>query len=196
MTTISRAIGLATVSCTFVVATSGCSMFTSTIFKDRRALDTTPVDIVPAHHLGDDYSIEDVFVNRQWGGDASRGGGGGGYVCCVLLPSVWRPGLVATVKWRVLDWRNEDKEETKAGIHKSIVDEGTYIATVPVEYYGELGSLYVHFFPGGKVRLVASMYGPFGPRHPITKAPEEHLAAVVGIRLEKNSAKAIDSLRK
>ena len=186
MTKILRLIGLTTVGCTSLLFAVGCS--TTSIFsdpRDERSAQTTPLSIVATHHLGDDYSIDDVFVNGQWGGDASRGGGGGGYVCCVLLPSVWRPGLVARVKWRVRDWRHENKDETKVGIQRSIVDEGIYVATVPVERYSQLGSLYVHFFPGAKVRVVASMYGPFGRGHPITESPEEHRSAVVGTRVGK-----------
>lgn len=197
MSNISRVIARATMACALVLAVSGCSMSRLIVSKDRSAFDTTPADIVAAHHLGKDYSIEDVSVNGQWGGNAGRGGGGGGYVCCVLLPSIWRPGLVAEVKWRVRDWRNENKEETKVGIQKSIVDEGVYIATASVEPYTELGSLYVHFFPGGKVRVVASMYGPFGPGHPIREGSEEHKTAAVGTRLEKrNNANSINSLGK
>jgi Protein of unknown function (DUF3304) len=193
MSSISRVIGQATVACAFVLALPGCSMSSLPASQDRRSFDTTPVDIVAAHHLGGDYSIEDVSINGQWGGGAGRGGGGGGFVCCVLLPSVWRPGLVAKVKWRVLDWRHEDKEETKLGVYKSIVDEGVYVATVPVEYYSELGSLYIHFFPQAKVRIVASMYGAFGKGHPISKNLDEQKLATVGTPLpEKHPVKPVN----
>ena len=185
MATILRKIGVAT-TYTFVLFTAGCStsaFFTE--FPSGNAAATVGVDVVPTHHLGNDYSVEDVYVNGQWGGDAGREGGGGGYVCCVLLPSKWRPGLVARVKWRVRDWRQENKEETKSGIYRSVVDEGVYVAFVPVEYYGELGSLYIHFFPGAKARIVASMYGAFGKGHPISESPDEQKMATAGVRWVK-----------
>ena len=181
-----RLIAHTAVAFMLVLSVSGCSLPISpgglSIGKNA---DTVGVNIVPAHHLGKNYSIEDVYVNGQWGGNAGRGGGGGGYVCCVMLPEIWRSGLVAKIKWRVIDWRQENKDETKAGIFKSILDEGSYVATVPVEYYAEPGDLYIHFFSEGRVRAVSSLYSLSGKRHPISKSPEEQDSATKGLRLNK-----------
>lgn len=193
MTTISRVIGLATVACTFAIIASGCSMsISSNAIGSGNAVETVGVNVVPTHHLGKDYSVEDVYVNGQWGGNAGRGGGGGGYVCCVMLPEVWRPGLVAKVKWRVLDWRQENTNETKVGILKSILDEGKYVATAPVEYYAEPGDLYVHFFPHGKVRVVSSLYSPSGEKHPISKSSKEQYSATEGLRVVNGGVSSTD----
>lgn len=172
---------LANAGCILVSISSGCSAFAEPeIIASTPVMQTIPVDVVPVHHLGDYYSVEDVSVNGQMGGDAGRGGGGGSYVCCVLLPTVWRPGLVAKLRWRVRDWRKENKEETKLGIYKSIIDEGEYVATVPVEYYSEVGTLYLHFFRDAKARVVTSRHGAFGKGHPISENVQEQELATSG----------------
>lgn len=188
MARISSLISLATVACAFGPIISGCSasVFSGAI-NSGNLIDTVGVNVVPTHHLGKDYSVEDVYVNGQWSGDAGRGGGGG-YVCCVMLPEVWRPGLVAKIKWRVLDWRQENTDETKVGVLKSIVEDGNYAATAPVEYYAEPGDLYVHFFPQGKVRVVASLYSPSGREHPISKKPWEQNSATNGLTSKQGGA--------
>ena len=42
-----------------------------------------------------------------------------------------------------------------------------YIARVPVERYEVAEHVWVHFFAGGKARVVSSMPGSGGPKHPI-----------------------------
>jgi len=103
--------------------------------------------------------------------------------CCVLLPGTWRPGLVAKVTWKVLDWSNENRLETKDGIYRSIRTVGRYVAEVPVEHYDAPETLYIHFYQHGKARVVASIFSPFDGRHPISQSPSEASLAVAGTPL-------------
>jgi hypothetical protein len=45
--------------------------------------------------------------------------------------------------------------------------QAIYRAQVPVETYEDADRFWVHFFPGGRARIVVSPFGPEGERHPI-----------------------------
>ena len=136
-------------------------------FVPRDEEDLVPASIVGVQHLGPDYNIGEFYVNGYYGSNVGREGGGGGFVCCVMLPSKWRPGLVAEVKWEVNDWSKEDIAEIKAENYRSIRTEGLYGAIVPIEKYEIAHDVYVHFFPEGKVRIVSTGFGPLHPLHPV-----------------------------
>jgi hypothetical protein len=122
-----------------------------------------PVAITGVHHMGSDYRISDFYVDRYYGGVVGESGGGGGIVCCIMLPKKWRPGLMADVRWEVRqiirssDLATPKTEKTAAFYH----------ARVPVEAYAKPGDFYVHFFPGGRVRIVVSEFTITGKEHPI-----------------------------
>lgn len=124
--------------------------------------------LVGAHHMSSDFNIMEFFVDDHSGFNVGREGEGG-RVCCVMLPWEWRPDLTVEVRWIVGDWSKEVLSEFEKGNYSSIATEGIYIAKVPVEPYEESGSLYVHFFAGGKVRVVTSDAGPSNPHHPIRR---------------------------
>ena len=124
------------------------------------------VMIIGVHHLGPDFNIGDFYVNGYSGGDVGKNGGGAGYVCCSELPRKWRLGLVMKVKWAVYDWSKVIRSEVDAGNYNSVGLEN-FAATVPVEKYDEVGDLYPHFFPNGKVRLISSNYPISNPKHPV-----------------------------
>lgn len=133
-----------------------------------RAESFAAVSLTGVHHMGDKFNIAQFYVDGYDGSNVGREGGGGSDVCCVLLPKQWRPGLVVEVRWSVGDWTNENRAEIEAGNYRSVDGAGAdYIATVPVERYELAEHLWVHFFTGGKVRVVSSMPGSGGPKHPI-----------------------------
>ena len=107
-------------------------------------------------HLPDHVSIQEFSVNGSSGAAAGKGGR---QVCCVMVPRKWRPGLKATIRWGVLNWRDWTGDE--------------YETTVEIEPYGPLLDIfYVHFLPDGTVRAVVSDRGPrsstySGPHVPI-----------------------------
>jgi Protein of unknown function (DUF3304) len=106
-------------------------------------------------HLADHVSIQEFSVNGHSGAQAGKGGSD---VCCVMVPRKWRPGLKATVRWGILNWRDWTGDE--------------YQTVVDVEPYDEMDRFYVHFLPDGTVRAVVSGDGPrspdyIGPRVPI-----------------------------
>jgi hypothetical protein len=127
------------------------------------------VEFTGVHHLGPNFNISGFYVDRYYGHNVHResGNGGGGDVCCVLLPKTWRPGLTVELRWAVGDWSKEIPAEIDAGNYKSVTSEGVYKAKVTVERYETPAHIYVHFYTGGKVRVVSSEIGSGNPRHPI-----------------------------
>lgn len=128
----------------------------------------TGVGLTGVQHIGPDFNISDFYVDGYAGSNVGRGGGGGRHVCCVSLPNQWRQGLAVEVRWAVGNWSKEKRQEIAAGNYKSITFE-RYKAIVPVEKYDTPGQLYVHFFPGGKVRVVSSNPGSESPVHPVRR---------------------------
>jgi len=114
------------------------------------------VSIVGVHYLGNNYLIDRFYVNQEIGDSIGEGGGGGSIVCCISLPKKWSGGLKVEIRWkvhRIIDPPNPSLQAT-AKI------EGIYQALVPIEKYRELGNLYVHFFPGGRVRVIVAPSTP------------------------------------
>jgi hypothetical protein len=83
-------------------------------------------------------------------------------VCCISIPRKWYPGLKAEIRWHVVEWEQDSTDSAK----KSFETEGIYIATVPIEAYGEIEAVYVHFFEDGKTRITPSIETPWSNRHP------------------------------
>lgn len=126
------------------------------------------VELTGVHHMGPSFKIDTFYVNNTDGGNVGREGGGGSITCCVELPAKWRPGLTVTVRWGVSDWSQQNVDETKKGNYRSVLLDGIYRAHIPVEKYESAEHLYVHFFAGGKARVVSSLAGP-GIYHPIAE---------------------------
>jgi hypothetical protein len=119
------------------------------------------------HHLGPNFNIATFYLDGHNIANVGREGGGG-YVCCTMLPRKWRPGLTVELRWEVNDWTNEKPSETDAGNYNSVSGSGSaYIAQVPVERYEAAEHVWVHFYPGGRARVVSSPTGYWGAKHPI-----------------------------
>lgn len=159
---------------------TGCASFHAGAGEDN----FTPVGLTGVQHIGRDFNISDFYVNGAGGGNVGREGGGGRTNCCVALPNQWQPGMTAEVRWAVGDWSNEKLAETDSGNYKSITFE-RYKARVPVEKYDKPSQLFVHFFAGGKVRVVSSKYFPESKQHPILR-DDPHAAdnAIVGTPID------------
>ena len=104
-----------------------------------------------------DKGIVSIVVNGEGGIlDASPMGGGGTVVCCVVLPKRWRPGLMATIKWRedstpVFD--ADGKRVFNDGI-PALIESPWKERTVEVPKYPEsMGDFYIVFFPGDEIRV-------------------------------------------
>ncbi len=103
-----------------------------------------------------DRYIYSTSVGNSGGGNATTYTAGVANVCCVTLPEVWRPGIEFLVQWDMpVNGNHIYKEET------AIVEE-----------YSEPGSLYLHIFPGDKVRIVVSKWFGGSDKHPIM-APDK-----------------------
>jgi hypothetical protein len=75
------------------------------------------------------------------------------------LPKTWFPGMKVKVRW---------KPNGREWVEK----------TTNIMRYHEVGTIYVHFFPGDQVRVVSANSGPTSSIHPIprdttTPSPEE-----------------------
>lgn len=145
------------------------------------------VDISGVQHIGPDFSIPRFYVDGYNGFNVSREslGGGGGDVCCVYLPQQWRPGLSVDLRWEVNDWSRENLQEIAKGNYQSVRLEGVYRAIVPVEKYKQADQVWVHFFAGGKARVVVGWPGPGNLNHPIQHG-DSHAAdtAAIGKRID------------
>lgn len=133
----------------------------------------TSTGIIGVQHLGRAYNISEFYVNKYGGTNVGREGGGGALVCCIMIPRKWRPGLTVEVRWEVGDWSRENRKEIEADNFDSVTTKGMYIAQVPVEKYERAGSLYVHFFPKGRVRVVTTMYSVLSSSHPVSYGPTD-----------------------
>lgn len=164
-----------------LVLAAGCS--SSPISSPKRNFSAAA--LVGVHHMSSAFNVMEFFVDDHSGSNVGREGEGGD-VCCVMLPWVWRPDLTVEVRWIVGDWSKEVVSEFSRRNYSSIVTEGIYVARVPVEAYSETGDLYVHFFPGGKVRVVTSGSGAASPNHPIARNDPNAIAkATQGTRISR-----------
>ena len=149
----------------FAVAGSALYWCIGTVRATTRAESLVAVDLSGVHHLGDKFNVPHFYVDRYIGGNVGREGESG-FTCCVLLPRTWRPELSVEVRWSVGDWTNENRAELEAGNFDS-VSGMAYIARVPVERYEVAEHVWVHFYAGGKARVVSSPTGSWGAKHPI-----------------------------
>ncbi len=71
------------------------------------------------------------------------------------MPRKWHPGLTVEVEWQDDTLYRKDHD-------------ATYKAQVPVEPYpdGDPSSLWLAFYPGKKIRAIASRYTPLNPKFP------------------------------
>ncbi|MBC7625209.1 MAG: DUF3304 domain-containing protein [Aeromicrobium sp.] len=123
--------------------------------------DFVPVDFGGTQHIGPNFSISAFYLNGANGFNVGREGGGGTSVCCVLIPRSWRPGLSVDLRWEVRDWTTENAAEIAAGDTKSMTFKH-FMAKVPVEKYEMPSQVEVHFFAGGKARVVVGRHVPPG----------------------------------
>lgn len=72
------------------------------------------------------------------------------------------PGLSVDLRWAINDWSKEIPAEINVGNYSSVISGGVYRARVPVEKYDVPGQIAVHFFAGGKARVVAGWPIPVG----------------------------------
>ena len=137
----------------------------------RASGDFVPVGVVGVQHMGPDFNVAVFYIDGAGGSNVGRGGGGGGSLCCASLPRKWRPSMTTVVRWSVNDWQK---------------DTGyAYKAVVPIEKYDDPGRIYVHFFPGGKVRVISSNLGVLHPDYPILYGPHDDATATEGVAVEE-----------
>ena len=116
---------------------------------EDEAPQTAPAQVGVVNHTGN--FIYSASVNGAGGGAMSSWGAGTANICCATIPKVWYPGMMVRVRW--------DMPEG----HKHIVKE----KMVEVERYERPGSIYLHFFPDDKVRVIVSNIAGWGAEHPI-----------------------------
>lgn len=136
-------------------------------------------------HLGSNFKIDEFNVDGTDGGNVGWEGGGGSSSCCVKIPRKWRPGLTVMVRWAASNWSKANRSETAAGNYESVSTEGMYRARIPIEKYTEAGDLYVHFFAGGKARVVSTLYSR-GIYHPILDSDDRAIEqATTGVPVDQ-----------
>lgn len=103
-------------------------------------------------HDPSDTFVPNVCVNGTWVGEGGRGGklvAGG-----ISLPSRWRPGLTATVRWQRCV-RVDPK-------HPISDDEACHWVekVVPIHRYDEVGHTDLHILSGDQVLIIPTMLDP------------------------------------
>ena len=66
-------------------------------YKQYRAQQSMIAPIAPYNFT--DETVDNLYVNGQWGGNSDAHSGGGTGVCCVMVPKKWHAGLLVQVKW-------------------------------------------------------------------------------------------------
>jgi hypothetical protein len=133
------------------------------IYAQTKINRSMPVSLIGVHHLGEDYTVYRFYINKSIGDNIGEGGGGGSLVCCIVLPEIWGPSLKVDVRWEV----DHIIRSNNPRIPEQAELKGMYRAEVPIEKYSELGNLYVHFFPDGRVRAIVSSISSNGELHPV-----------------------------
>ena len=104
------------------------------------------------------------------GGNIGPYGGGGSTTCCVVVPSQWRPGLVAKIDWKIGHYTlpfSKMKHLTDDQVHACCWVDRTLTKTVPIEPYSEPGGDFqVFFLPNDEVKVWVHTGGPDSPNHP------------------------------
>ncbi len=177
-----------------VLATTGWLSLKSARQNGRKEF--TGVPLTGVHHMGRNFQIAEFYVDGYSGGNVGREGGGGSDVCCVQLAKVWRRDMKVEIRWSVSDWERENPDETDRGNYSS-VSYSNYKAIVPVEKYDKPHHVYVHFFNGGRVRIISSGDYPESSDHPIVESDSHAIeSATVGTRVAKIFTEAeLESLR-
>lgn len=151
------------------VVLGGLFLLCKAIINYSTVEDSRPVSMFSVHHLGHDHLIDRFYVNKSIMDSVGEGGGGGSRMCCVNLPDKWNPRLSAEVRWEVHKLiRSSDKDAPKTA---ELV--GMYKAQVPIEIYDKPSLFWVHFYPGGKVRIVVSPFSFDRENHPIRWGDEQ-----------------------
>lgn len=127
---------------------------------------TATVAVTGVHHLGPEYLVPTYLLTAANVAGTVGDEGAGGDICCVLVPLSWRPGISLEIRWEVHDQRSENKAETARGEFKSLSPK-IYKAHVEIEQYSQPGTVYVHFFKDGYVRVVSSVHDLLSKEHPI-----------------------------
>src|SRR5450830_1314379 len=97
------------------------------------------------------FSIEEPIATGPLGGRKVGGASCGGLIAAgYALPKTWYPGMKVKVRW---------KPNGREWVEK----------TTNIMRYEEVGDIYVHFFPGDQVRVVAANSGPTSSIHPIPR---------------------------
>ncbi|MCK4125303.1 DUF3304 domain-containing protein [Ralstonia pseudosolanacearum] len=102
-----------------------------------------------------DEGLGVVYVNGVWAGSMSSHAGGHSIAGAIGLPAKWHPGLTVEVEWR----DNTLWEKDPNGLYKAQV----LVEPYDIKYDG---FLWLAFFPGGRIKVIASGYGPGNPNFP------------------------------
>jgi len=100
------------------------------------------------------FAIEEPVHSGPVGGRMAGGASCGGLIAAgYALPKTWFPGMKVKVRW------NRPIQGVDSWHEK----------TTNIMRYDEVGTIYVHFFPGDQVRVVSANSGPTSSIHPIPR---------------------------
>ena len=165
----------------FVVFSASCANLPAALAEEDEPLATF---LVGVQHIGRKHTIPEFYIDGYSGGTLDEARTASAWICCVALSRKPNAVMIAKIRWNVIDWSRSPTGKVWTD-YKNAVYLGPYHADVPIENSRESGSLYIHFFPGGKVRAVVSNYSITHPLHPVSFEDNDGgTMATVGVRIK------------
>lgn len=141
--------------------------------------------IIGVQHIGKRHTVPEFYVEGYSGGQLGESRTASAWVCCVRLSRKLQGVMTAHIQWDVIDWTNSLSGKVWTDYNNAIY-LGPYQADVPIENSTESGFLFIHFFPGGKIRAVVSNHPITSPLHPVNFDDNDGgELATAGIRIKK-----------
>uniref|UniRef100_UPI0030DC9D59 DUF3304 domain-containing protein n=2 Tax=Pseudomonas sp. RL_105y_Pfl2_101 TaxID=3088708 RepID=UPI0030DC9D59 len=114
-----------------------------------------------------------------------RADGGGGHSCCIVMPTKWRPGLMAHIEWEVdpdpfadAPPLGTDEFRTFMVKHKANYQRHSTMVEIPEWPGTERCGLSVHFLVCNQVKVTSSCWSYYSPNYPIKEPLEKKEPAV------------------
>ncbi|WP_258398144.1 DUF3304 domain-containing protein [Herbaspirillum rubrisubalbicans] len=119
-------------------------------FQDSDSVTVSTDAVNYMHDWGLGYTLFNQADNQPIGsGILGFLEGPGGKGCCLKLPKKWKPGMQVRVEWQKSN--------------KKMTEETMRIKVMEIPEYDEAGDLYVAFYTGDEVEIVASWAEPGHP---------------------------------
>ncbi len=122
--------------------------------------------VSPMDHDMSDTIVRNIYINGEWLGRA--GTGGATVIGALALPSPWRPGLTAQVKWERCD-----RYDRRNPVPDSEACKWTQ-KTVLVHPFSRVGGTWLHVLENDEALIIPTMYFPDHADYPGPGFPKKN----------------------